>query len=215
MMQGSVRWFEHSMVMVLADFLAGTAMLGHTHPAAADFQFTQLEGLQEAITRHYASDEAGDGYISIEIFASKARFDTEAHAEAAYAEVTWHYANGSAPYEPGATPKASPVTDLGDATTASTSVTHTEMLVEWDLEHTILVTRDAELLYVVSAIFQREQEPQALETTELARSLVASMLATDAGEDAIVEGANGTLTGGLWETLPPIDHEALQPYALG
>ncbi|MBA2556642.1 MAG: hypothetical protein H0V12_04735, partial [Chloroflexi bacterium] len=133
-MQGSVRWFGHSMVMVLALLLAGATVLGHAPPAMADFQFTHLEGLQEAITRNYASDEAGDGYISIEISASIARFDTGTHAEAAYDEVTWQYANGFAFYEPGATPEASPVTDLGDATTAYTSVTHTEMLLEWYLE---------------------------------------------------------------------------------
>jgi hypothetical protein len=199
---------------MLALLLAAAALVSHASRAAADFQFTYLEGLEQAVTRSYADDDGGEGYISLELSASIARFTTEANAGAAYDEVTWQYAHGYASDAPDATPEASEVADLGDATSAFTSVTHYEILLEWYLDTTVLVTRDAADIYVVSATFQVEEDPATLRSADLARAMMTSMLAAEAGTGDGVENPDGTFSGGLWEKLPTSDHDALRPYEI-
>ena len=212
-MPGTLRFFRGLMVVLLSLLIASTTLLGQVRHAAAYFPFTYLDGLDQAVSRNYLRDTGGDAYISIEVSASVASFDSEASAEAGYAEIAWQYANGFASDDPEATPEASEIADLGDATTAFTSVTHYEILLEWYLETTVLVTRDASYIYLVSATVQTEQEPGPLATPDLTRGLVASMLTTEAGDGDGVANADGTFSGGLWDKLPTPDHEALQPYA--
>jgi hypothetical protein len=199
-------------VWMLALLLAAAALVSHASRAAADFQFTYLDGLEQAVTRSYGDDDGGEGYISLELSASIARFATESNAGDAYDEVTWQYANGFASDDPEATPEAREVADLGDATSEFTSVTHYEILLEWYLDTTVLVTRAASDIYIVEATLQLAQEPQTHKASDLARAMMTSMLTTEAGAGEGVENPDGTFSGGLWDKLPASDHEALRPY---
>lgn len=213
-MRGARRVSMGLTVWMLALLLAAAAMVGHAPRAAADFPFAYLDGLEQAVTRSYADDDGGEGYISLELSASIARFTTDAYAEVAYDDVVWQYANGYASDALDATPEASEIAGLGDATAAFTSITHFTILLEWYLDTTVLVTRDAAEISIVTATFQVEQAPEMPRSGDLARTMMTSMLATEAGAAEGVENADGTFSGGLWEKLPPADHEALRDYGI-
>jgi hypothetical protein len=211
-MEGAMRSFRGSMVVMLALLLAGTAFLGQARQAAAYFDFTYLEGLQLAVTREFSGDAYDAGYSAINVYASIARFDTETNAEAGYDEITRQYASGYAAFEAGATPEASEAPDLGEEAMAYTEAALYEPTQGWYLVTTNVVSREATEIYLVTATFLHEEKPGAMPSTEVAPALVASMLSAEEGEGEGTELDIGSYGGGLWDKLPPLEHEAFQPY---
>jgi hypothetical protein len=197
------------LVALLTLLGALTALLGQGRDAVAYWHFGELEGLDQAITRHYSLSVAGTDVVALEVEATIARFDGEDAAQAGYDVAITSYASGFASTVPEATPEASEVTGLGDASTAFTTVAHQEILLEWYIDSTILVTLDAVDLIIVTVEYQTQEAPATPASADLAQELTDAILAAPAGEGEPVANADGSYSGGLWDRLPTLDHEAL------
>jgi hypothetical protein len=169
-----------------------------------------LDGLQEGVTRQYASDPAvvpaedPDNFsvITVHIF----RFDTADHAAAA-----WQSLRGSAvgQFQPARGDDAGAIDvsereldDIGDkAYVAWLSASPQEGLTGY---YRVLYVQEREFLYLLTAIAGSEED--TLQTDDLARSIVD----LEPGTVAANFNADGTSTGALWDLLPDADDEIVQ-----
>ena len=191
---------------------AGTSALAQTPSASPSSSSTSatLEGLQEGVTRQYASDpktvpaDNPDEFsiITVHIF----RYDTSEHAAAAWQSLRDSVAQQFQPatdsgYDPIDVQEKS-LNDLGDqAYVAWLSSSPEEGVTGY---YRVLYVQQGDYLYLLTAIGGNEDT--TLRSDDLARTLVDR----DAGTTSTSFNADGTSSGGIWDIFPAADDDVVK-----
>jgi hypothetical protein len=172
---------------------------------ASEVDAPALEGIQEAVGRQYAADldiqqssptpvQASPGAAFL-VTARIITFDTNEHAAAAYAASSADAAGQFEALGLADTPQATEeeLAGLGDKANV--------LMLEPSRDDTtgflrILFVLDQDTVYILSAI------GDTAGSVTITDDIANDMLSREPGDDAPVFNADGTSTGGLWETFP-------------
>lgn len=168
-----------------------------------------LDGLMEGVTRQYTPDpelvpSENPGAFAI-ITAHVFRFDTADQAEAAWwslqENATWQMEPLAGAHTDEVVIHEEERDDLGDRAYTVWLSTNPQDGITGHFR--ALYVQDGEMLYVVTAIAGNEQ------STLMADELARAMTQRDAGPGPASFHADGSSTGGLWDTFPATDDDIL------